>query len=51
MSDGKIADWLVVTALAFGASVSTAYQVAGLFIAQLEKDRAAEQQFEGREKP
>lgn len=31
-SDQAIADWVVKTCLTFGSSVSTAYQVAGLFV-------------------
>ena len=32
MTDKQWADWIVSLCLAFGASVSTAYKVAGLFI-------------------
>lgn len=39
MSDREIADWIAETCLKFGAATSTAYQVAGLFIEQLELDR------------
>ncbi len=31
-SDKEIADWVVATCLTFGASVATAYQVAGMFV-------------------
>jgi hypothetical protein len=31
-TDIKLAEWVVTTCLQFGASVATAYQVAGLFI-------------------
>ena len=32
MSDKELADWVVATCLIFGATVATAYQVAGLFV-------------------
>jgi len=32
LSDQALAEWVVTTALLFGASVATAYQVAGLFV-------------------
>jgi hypothetical protein len=32
MSDREICEWVVATCLAFGASLSTAYIVAGLFL-------------------
>jgi len=32
ISDAEWAEWVVWTCLAFGTSVSTAYQVAGLFV-------------------
>lgn len=40
MYDPKVlAEWVVTTCLMFGASVGTAYKVAGLFIEGLENDR------------
>jgi hypothetical protein len=32
MTDRAMADWVVDTCLAFGCTVATAYQVAGLFV-------------------
>jgi hypothetical protein len=32
ISDVELAEWVVATCLLFGASVGTAYQVAGLFV-------------------
>jgi hypothetical protein len=32
MTNKELADWVVATCLIFGASVATAYQVAGLFV-------------------
>jgi hypothetical protein len=32
ISDRQLAEWVVTTCLLFGASVATAYQVAGLFV-------------------
>ncbi len=32
MSDKELAEWVVATCLMFGASVATAYQIAGLFV-------------------
>ena len=36
-----VAEWVAKTCLTFGSQVSTAYQVAGLFVAQLEQDDRA----------
>lgn len=36
----ELADWVVDTSLAFGASVNTAYKVAALFIEALENEEA-----------
>jgi hypothetical protein len=36
-----VLDWLIGTCLAFGASIGTAYQVAGLFAAGLDREAAA----------
>ncbi len=33
----RLTDWVVQTCLLFGSSVSTSYQVAGLFIAEIER--------------
>lgn len=41
MTDRDIALWIVETCVAFGAAVSTAFKVAGLFVEQLERDRTA----------
>lgn len=37
MSDQQLADWVVATCMMFGATVATAYQVAGLFVAAVRK--------------
>lgn len=36
-----VLDWLIGTCLTFGASIGTAYQVAGLFAAGLDREAAA----------
>jgi hypothetical protein len=38
LEDEQLAEWVVTTCLMFGATVATAYQVAGLFMQALDAE-------------
>jgi hypothetical protein len=40
MTDRELCEWIVDTCLLFGSTLSTAYQVAGLFIQGIQEARA-----------
>ncbi len=42
MTEKQLAEWMVTTCLAFGTTVATAYQVAGLFVEAVRPEPATQ---------